>query len=304
MTHSGFAGIDGGGTKTTVVLVDASGTELTRVQTTTSNAAVVGHDAAGETLRTALEAAIRQTHQPITITKAWFGLSGSDRPLDHSLLRPYVETLAPRIRMTNDAELILGALPDSVGVAIVSGTGSIAVGRNTAGERVRSGGWGQIIGDEGSGYDLARRMFEAFAAETDGRGPATSLTQRLTQHLSLAEPHQLIAFVYRPGTTKADLASLSHIVVEEADRGDVVAADILLTSGAQLAATTRAAARRLGFVHRLPLAVTGGLIANVEPFRTAVIETLRRDWPEIDCHVVTDPALTAARFLASEAHQP
>jgi len=109
--------------------------------------------------------------------------------------------------------------------------------------------------------------------------------------------------VYRPGITKADLAGLSSIVVKEAERGDAVAAGILAASGAQLAHTAAAATHRLGFVHRLPLAVTGGLIVNVEPFRTAVVEALHRDWPEIDCRIVTDPALTAARFLATEALQ-
>lgn len=297
MTEVMYAGIDGGGTKTVVVLVDEAGIERTRVQTTTSNAAVAGHDAAGRVLREAFGTAVGQIREPVTIAGAWFGLSGSDRPEDHARLRPYLHDLASSIRLTNDAELILGALPDSVGVAIVSGTGSIAFGRNADGDRVRSGGWGQVIGDEGSGYDLSRRMFEAFAREADGRGPATTLTGRLIAHLSLAEPHQLIAFVYDPGTTKGDIARLSHLVVEEAGRGDAVALDILTTSADQLAETAAAAAHRLGFTHRLPLALTGGLLLHVERFREVVIEALHRDWPELDSRIVTDPALAAARSL-------
>jgi N-acetylglucosamine kinase-like BadF-type ATPase len=298
-----FAGIDGGGTKTAVVLVDESGTEQARVETTTSNAAVVGHDAAGSVLRQALVDALEMIGAAATkISGAWLGLSGSDRPEDHRRLKPYVADLVHEIRMTNDAELILGALPDSVGLAIVSGTGSIAFGRNANGERARSGGWGQIIGDEGSGYDLARRMFEAYARHIDGRGPGTTLTARLTAELALAEPFQLIAHVYDPATTKGDLASLSRLVIEEANAGDQVANEIITGSALQLVETASAAARRLGFTESLPIAMTGGMLVHIERFRAVVIDGLQRQWPTLDVHIVDDPALTAARAIALAAN--
>jgi len=298
MTLSVFAGIDGGGTKTVVVLVDESGAELNRVQTSTSNAAIVGHDAAGEVLRSALIDALNGAGVESPISAAWFGLSGSDRPKDHRHLNPHLYDLATEIRMTNDAELILGALPDSVGVAIVSGTGSVAVGRNAQGARARSGGWGQIIGDEGSGYDFARRMFDAYSREVDGRGPGTTLTSRLMSHLSLTEPHQLIAYVYKSDTTKADLAKLAVIVVEEADVGDAVALDIIAASARELANTASAVARRLGFEMTLPLALTGGILVHVDRFREQVLDGLRSNWPALESRIVLDPALAAAQALA------
>jgi N-acetylglucosamine kinase-like BadF-type ATPase len=293
-----FAGIDGGGTKTVVVLVDANGVERARVLTSTSNAAVVGHETAGQVLRTALSDAMHQAGQDGPMRAAWFGLSGSDRPEDHALLGPFIAGLSSSMRMTNDAELILGALPGAVGIAVVSGTGSIAVGHNARGERTRSGGWGQVIGDEGSGYDLARRMFEAFAREADGRGQATSLTGRISSTLSLAEPHQLIQWVYGPETSKGDIAGLSRLVVEEADAGDAVAQTIVMDAAIDLAETTGAAARRLGFEGRLPLAMTGGLLIHVGRFREIMLDRLRREWPALEYAIVTDPALTAACSLA------
>lgn len=299
MTRSVFAGIDGGGTKTVVVLVDESGAELNRVQTSTSNAAIVGHDAAGEVLRSALIDALSGAGVESPISAAWFGLSGSDRPEDHRHLNPHLHDLATEIRMTNDAELILGALPDSVGVAIVSGTGSVAVGHNAQGARARSGGWGQIIGDEGSGYDFARRMFDAYSREVDGRGPGTTLTGRLMSHLSLTEPHQLIAYVYKSDTTKADLAKLAVIVVEEADVGDAVALDIIAASARELANTASAVARRLGFEMTLPLALTGGMLVHVDRFREQVLDGIRSNWPALESRIVLDPALAAAQAMAS-----
>jgi len=298
MTRSVYAGIDGGGTKTVVVLVDETGVEVSRVHASTSNAAIVGHDLAGEVLRTALVDALEGIGGESRISVGWFGLSGSDRPEDHCRLRPFVRDLIDDIHMTNDAELVLGALPDSVGVAIVSGTGSIAFGRNARGQRARSGGWGQIIGDEGSGYDFARRMFDAFARDVDGRGPGTTLTGRLISHLPLAQPHQLIAYVYNPDTSKADIAKLARIVVEEADAGDAVASEIMGASAEELAKTASACARRLGFETNLPLALTGSMFLHVDRFRDLVLDELRSEWPVLNYQIVVDPALTAARSLA------
>lgn len=300
MSQTLYAGVDGGGTKTTVVLVDENGGERARVQASTSNAAVIGHEGAGTVLRTAIQAAVESVAGPATIVSAWLGLSGGDRPEDHQRLRPWVADLATDVRMTNDAELILGALPGSAGLAIVSGTGSIAFGRNPAGDRIRAGGWGPVMGDEGSGYDLARRLLAAFTAEVDGRGPETALTRRLTTRLHLAEPHRLIAWVYGPETSKAAIADLATIVIEGAEDGDPVATGILRDSAEELAKTAAAAARRLGFAGRLPVALTGGLLVNAECFRSTFIECLAREWPRIDVHIVGDPALTAARSLALE----
>jgi N-acetylglucosamine kinase-like BadF-type ATPase len=298
VTRPLFAGIDGGGTKTEVVVVNAVGREVSRVQSSASNAAVVGHDAAGAVLRDAVSRALQNLGPDARLEAAWFGLSGSDRPEDHRRLRPFVEDLAPTIRFTNDAELALGALPGSCGVVIVSGTGSIAFGRDATGTRARAGGWGQVIGDEGSGYDLARRMFAAYAWDVDGRGPSTSLTLRLTEHWSLAEPYQLIARVYAPAMTKGDIASLGRIVLEEAAAGDPVSSSLLDDAAKELADTAAAVARRLGFVTTLPLALTGSLVIHAEAFRTQVLAHLGETWPELSWQVVDDPALTAARFLA------
>jgi N-acetylglucosamine kinase-like BadF-type ATPase len=299
MTGPIFAGIDGGGTKTAFVIVDAEGRQLIRHQETTSNAAVVGHDQAGSTLRTGLRTAIEKLESHgFELVGAWFGLSGSDRPEDQAKLLPHVEDLSPVIRMSNDAELVLGALDDSVGIAVVSGTGSIAYGRNARGGRARSGGWGQIIGDEGSGYDIARRMLDSYAREIDGRGPATTCTSRLASHLELHEPFQIISWVYAGSTSKGDIAALSAIAVEEANAGDEVARQIIRESAHELATTVASAARRLGFSSHLPLALTGGMLLHIDAFREHMLERLRQEWPELDVRMVADPALAAARSLA------
>lgn len=295
-----FAGIDGGGTKTVVVIVDRRGQERARVHTGTSNAAIVGHDSAATVLKEAVLRAANEANARLPLAGAWFGLSGSDRPEDHRRLQPALENVTRSIRFTNDAELILGGLPGRVGVALVAGTGSIAFGVNGGGERARAGGWGHIFSDEGSGYDITRKMLNAFALEADGRGPVTSLTTRLMERLTLDEPHQVISHVYASAMTKADLAALSVIVFEEANAGDRVATGIISSAANDLADLADAVATRLELDGVLDLAVTGGLFLHEPTFTERVLRALGQRRSIRSAGVVDDPALTAARSLAAQ----
>lgn len=294
-----YVGIDGGGTKTVLVVVDHTGAEVARLRTGTSNAAVIGHDVAAATLSHGLADVAHQCAVQPPFAAAWFGLSGSDRREDHRRLLPTLEPLATSITMTNDAELVLSGLPDGVGVAIVAGTGSIAFGRNRRGARARAGGWGHVFSDEGSGYDLATRMLRAFAAEADGRGPATTLAKRLVDHFGLHEPHQIIACVYDRTMTKGELASLSTLVMEEAEKGDAVASAILDSAASSLAELGLAAARSLGLLEELPLVLTGGLLLHDAGYRRRVLHRIRDQAVVDTVELVDDPALTAARALAA-----
>ncbi len=296
MTDTIYIGVDGGGTKTAFVAVDEAGTEVSRLALSTSNAAVIGHEAAGKVLQTGLEKLVADARA--TLGGVWLGLSGSDRPEDHRRLKPHIAHLTSDIRMSNDAELALAALPNQTGLVVVAGTGSIAFGYDAAGKRARSGGWGQILGDEGSGYDLARLMLQAFTAEVDGRGPATACYTMVMEHLQLEEPFQLIQWVYDQGRTKGDIAALSAITLDAADTGDAVAQRIVIASAGALAHTALAAARRLELPSPLPLALTGGLLTGSERFRSAFLDAFGAKFPSFNVRMVTDPALTAAQALA------
>lgn len=295
-----FAGIDGGGTKTAIVVVDEDGSVVLRKTTTTSNAAVIGHERAGNTLHDLLRSAAEESGSDLPFTAAWFGLSGSDRPEDHRLLRPRVEDLATSITMTNDAELALGGLPNRVGVAIVAGTGSICFGQNAAGERERAGGWGHIFSDEGSGYGLAVDALRAFTAERDGTGPETLLTPRLKEYWKIEDPFSIITRVYDEETTKGDIARMSRIVVDEATSGDDVARSIIERGAENLASYVTAVAKRLDLGPELDIACVGGMLVHVEPYRERLLHLLREHWIVADVSLIEEPALAAAQALASE----
>lgn len=299
MSVAYFAGVDGGGTKTAIVLVDQDGNEIGRATSTTSNAAVVGHAKAVETLQELITTTAQAASVPLPLAGVWCGLSGSDRPEDHVKLRPGLENLTDELRLTNDAELAIGALPNRVGVALVSGTGSIAFGRNAEGTRRRASGWGHIFGDYGSGYDVARKALWHFSAYIDGYGPETSLVQRLTEYWQLPEPYSIINRVYDPKTTKGDIAKLSRIVVDAAAQGDEVSQQILRDVSLDLATYADAVARRLELGPALDLALVGGMLTHVDVFRQNVLDTLSLNWTIGEVQLVTDPALTGARSIAA-----
>ena len=300
MTTSHYAAVDGGGTKTALVIVDAAGNEIARNTTTTSNAAVIGHANAGAVMQELISGTCAAAGIALPLAGLWCGLSGSDRPEDQVKLRPHLEHLASHIRFTNDAELAMGALPQEVGVVLVSGTGSIAFGRNSEGNRHRVGGWGHIFGDYGSGYDVARKALYQYSAAIDGYGPPTSLVEVFGRHFDLPDPYSLINRIYDPATTKGDIARLSRLVVAEAEAGDAVSTQILHEVANDLAVYADAVARVLDLGSPIDLALVGGMLTHVPRFEQRVLQQLTITRRIGNVTHVTDPALTGARAIAQQ----
>ena len=162
-----------------------------------------------------------------------------------------------------DAALLLAAgTPDGWGVAVVAGTGSMAFARGADGRTARAGGWGPLLGDEGSGYAIALAGLRAAARAADGRAAATPLTDRLLAAFGLTRPEELIGVVYRGGD-RAALAALAPVVLEAADAGDAVAAEI--ASRRPLPNSPPRPPPRpgqLGLGAAFPVALAGGLLAS------------------------------------------
>ncbi len=288
-------GVDGGGSKTLAVVVDGWGNECGRAVAGSSNHTGVGIEQAVRHIYSAVEEAVRQAGCALPLSSAWFGLAGVDRRDDYDLLLPYLQPLARDIRLTNDAELVLSGLPGTVGIALIAGTGSIALGRDTRGTMARSGGWGHIIGDEGSGYDLGRRCLQTVARATDGRGQATMLVDMLLKHWQLDDASGMIGKVYGV-SDKTVIASLSALVFEASRNGDEVACAIVDDAAQELALAAMAVRNMLDFAGRqVALALGGGLLLYEIDFRTKVIEAIgkRISIEEVVC--VEEPALSGAR---------
>ncbi|MGH2495047.1 MAG: BadF/BadG/BcrA/BcrD ATPase family protein, partial [Ktedonobacteraceae bacterium] len=296
VSYSPYAvGVDGGGSKTLAAVVDAQGNERGRGIAGSSNYTGVGVESAVQHLYSAVEEAARQAGCPLPLSFAWFGMAGVDRPEDHDLLLPYLKPLADNIHLTNDAELVLSGLPDAVGIALIAGTGSIALGRDARGGVARAGGWGHIIGDEGSGYDLGRQCLQAVAKASDGRGQATMLVDLLLRHWQLDNASDMIGKVYSD-CDKATIAALSALVFAAARDGDEVACIMVEDAARELALATVAVKNSLDFSGgQVALALGGGLLLHETDFRTKVIDVIGARLSIGEIALVEEPALSGAR---------
>jgi len=288
-----YAGVDGGASKTLAVVVDAAGRERGRGTAGCANHAVVGLEQAIAQVRAALADAARMAGGTLPLGGAWIGLAGLDRPADHDALLPRLRDVARDVRLVNDAELILSALDGGVGVAVIAGTGSNVVGRDAEGQTGRAGGWGHVMGDEGSGYDIGRSSLKAAARVADGRGPATILLDLIMRAWDLDEPSAMMGQVYPED--KGRVARLSALTFTAARSGDAVACDIVECAADELAVAALAAGAPLRFPGGLPLALAGGLLVHEEDFRAAILERIGRRRERGQVAVVAHPAEHAAR---------
>jgi len=290
-------GVDGGGTKTLAVVVDRHGNEQGRASAGSSNYTAIGAEQAATAVAQAVTDAVHLAGGRLPVRSLWGGLSGIDRPGAREQLNALIKPLAADIRLTNDAELIFSALAGGIGVVLIAGTGSIALGHGASGGTARAGGWGHLMGDEGSGYDIGRRALQSAAQAADGRGPATALLDAFLRHWQIDRPLDMIAHAYH-STDKATIAELAAIAFAASEAGDEVARRIIGTAAAELAKAAIAAAGQLALPDdRLPLALTGGLLTGHNGYRLSVLRRIRAHCQLGQVSVVTDPALSAARSL-------
>jgi N-acetylglucosamine kinase-like BadF-type ATPase len=303
--------VDGGGTTTQALVADLEGRVLGRGVGPGSNHHRVGPDRFHQALTTAIEAALREaTGVPpdgngngwskAPFAAACFGLAGVDRLEDEELVARWArqQGLNAPFRVVNDSELILAAgTPEGWGVALVSGTGSVCLGRHQDGRSARVGGWGYLLGDEGSGYQVALRALRLATQTADGRAEAPELLQAVLRHWSLPNPAALIAHVHAPAMTQADIAGLAAQVLELAAQGDAAAGAIVDEAARDLARHVDAAVLQLG-LSRPPLALAGGLMRPA--LRQSVQAALRCEVGEVS-HVADPPlgAVVLARRLSS-----
>lgn len=293
-----FLGVDGGGSKTEAVVVDEHGGLCGRGHSSSSNFRAVGVERAIHHLGAAIEEALASAGGVSPLASAWFGLAGIHRAEDAEVLSPRLQRFARDVSLTNDAELVLAGLGSGPGVALIAGTGSIALGRGTTGQIVQVGGWGHLIGDEGSAYDLGRQALQAAARAADGRGPATALLELALRHWALTEPREIVERVYL-AQEKAHIAALARGALALARNGDPVARAIRRHACAELASAAIAALDALHLsMTAIPLALGGGLLMHEPDMRAAVIRRIRRRRTLGRVTIVTEPALWAARALA------
>jgi N-acetylglucosamine kinase-like BadF-type ATPase len=294
--------VDGGGTKTQAVIADLDGKVLARGLAPSSTVHNVGFEQSCRALTTAIEGALVNVLGPqarseghiwrsARIAAACFGLAGIDSPEDEAEVSRWIreQAITTRFSVVNDSELILAAgTPEGWGIALVAGTGSVCLGRTREGRTVRVGGWGPLLGDEGSGYRIAIAALYRATQTADGRLDANVLLEAVLRHWSLREANALIRHVHAESVTPSDIAGLATVVLDLATRGDAHAKAIVDEAAFDLARHVQTVVKKLG-VSKPPLALAGGLLRA--SLRQAVQARIGEEVGPVN--YVTDPPLGA-----------
>ena len=261
-----YLGIDGGGTKTKLILCDPAGRVLAESIQPTCGYIQVGLEGVTRVLSAGLRALFDGSGtRPEQVAFAFagipcFGDTEADRP---GLLAAVARAMgAIPHRVGNDVENALaGALAGASGIQLVCGTGSIACGRNGAGEALRCGGWHHAIGgDEGSGYWIGIQLLRRFTRQSDGRDPRTALYGAVRSTLALQEDGDVIPRVVEQwGMDRTRIAALSRLMGPLLEAGDPNAPRILEAAASELADMAVALYRRLGFSGEAPVSYSGGI---------------------------------------------
>lgn len=297
-------GIDAGGTKTVGLLADEHGTVLAEARGPGANLQVAGELEVEKVLHFVMETALDgQTLRPGAVC---LGIAGVDRADDLRTVGAIMRRISPgsRVLVVNDALVALEAgAPGSPGIVIICGTGSIAYGRNREGMAARAGGWGNIIGDEGSGYWIGQRAVSAVMRASDGRGPQTSLTGPVFAHFNVLNAGGLVHSVYGRDDGRRSIAMLGPVVEHAGASGDAVAAAIVDDAATELALAARSVAQRLDMQgERLRFILAGGMFRVVPSLRDRL--TIRLS--DISAHALietltVEPAQGAVTLALAEA---
>ena len=292
-------GLDVGGTKTVGQLADGDGTVLREARGGGANLQSVGELGVEKVLHEVIDAALADSHE--RLSAICVGMAGVDRPQDGALVREILGRIGQRAAslVVNDALIALEAgAPDGPGIVVIAGTGSIAYGRDPGGRAARAGGWGYVLGDEGSGYWLGRQALRAVVRASDGRGQATSLTPRILEHFHVTRAYDLVHQIYgqEGGLKLSTIAALASCVESAAAEADPVATDLIRLGAQELAGVARSVAQRLS-MEQTTIVLAGGIFRAVPHMLAAVSAKLRELLPRATVRPLTvEPALGAVRF--------
>jgi N-acetylglucosamine kinase-like BadF-type ATPase len=306
-----YLGVDGGGTKTAFALVGRGGEALAQHEEAGLYYPQIGLDSATKLLHEGIARVLALAG--VEAQQVEFAFVGLPAYGEDSALTPELDMLPlhalpqGRFRCGNDVECgWAGSLSGEDGISVVAGTGSIAYGQ-FGGRSARAGGWGELFGDEGSAYWIAREGLALFSRMSDGRlarGPLYDIVRRA---LRLAHDLDLCAWVYGRGQGRSDLAQLAPLVGQAANAGDEQALLLLDEAASHLVSIVKATHDQLGFADGKPLRVSysGGVLHKEPRALQAFQSKLQARLPEATlCRPAMPPVLGAVLLAARHAGRP
>jgi glucosamine kinase len=293
-------GIDGGATKTLAALLDLQSGALHLGQGGPSNEDAVGTRQAVEALLEAAEEAIERAGIASgQLGAAVLALAGTD-----------TDAVARNVRSERSEEWIVvndvvaawaaatGARP---GIGVISGTGSNVFGVGADGRAWRAGGWGQLLGDEGSGYWLGVESIKAALRDREDSGPETALSDAAVEFFGVGSVEALAARVYSQPLSKSEIAAFARETAKHAERGDVVARALYERGAGQLGQQIAAVIRRTGLAGSFPVGLIGSAFKAGGVFVEPLTRAVRELAPDAQVSVVEMAPVGGSLLLAMRA---
>jgi N-acetylglucosamine kinase-like BadF-type ATPase len=297
--------VDTGGTKTAAWLVesraDNSHRLLGQARTSAGNPLSVGFERASaailEALVKACEAAQLIEH---CAGRAILSIAGAaNRDMTQRFVTWAQEKrLAERVAIVSDVLPILAAgTPDCYGVALISGTGSSAYGRAADGRAKRCGGWGYLLGDEGSGYSIGRAALQHTLRSIEDGHQREGLAAAVLDKLGANTVTETTRAIYGGGDPRHAIAALATLVIAAGESGDADAESILDEAASSLATLAARTAHAVGLADSgFPLAVSGGALVNSHRLRDKLRANLHQRNCECEINVVSEPLAGCVRL--------
>ena len=257
-------GIEGGGSKCDCLIADEEGRVVGCGRGGPTNPWFVSRSVVRASIGRAVRGALNSTGSRDHRVAAVCGFTLHS----NEILRAVVEETvgAARLRFTTEEEAVRVELRrQEVGVVIIAGTGSNTYGRNRRGERANVGGWGQKLGDEGSGSDIGRQAVRAAIRSWDGRGRPTELEERVVRYFGVESIEDLKTVFYLKSVSRHKLSGLAEEVAAAARQGDGVARGILAAAGRELGIAACALIRRLRMEKQAFEVILSGGLRRVGP---------------------------------------
>ncbi|MFC1960664.1 N-acetylglucosamine kinase [Chloroflexota bacterium] len=236
---------------------------------------------------------------PTQVKSACFGMTGGAHVVP-SVVCKFLE--CDILTACDDMVTALaGASLTRPGIVVIAGTGASAFGQTADGRQAKSDGWGYIMGDAGSGYDIGVQGMRAAAEALDGRGPSTSLIDTIPARFGVVDLIEVHAAVYKSEISRPQIASLAAVVCEAADNGDIIAQQLLTQASQSLAKSALAVLGKLAMTETgMPVYLTGGVFRAghwiLEPFKASLVAVS----PDTEVHVPAFEPVIGALLMAMQ----
>lgn len=285
-------GIDGGGTRTTAVCCTPNGREIARKVFGPFNLNSIGEEA----FRGILKDIVSFLEETGNCRALCIGAAGVNNLRMAEIVHEAFSETGICYKLVGDEVIAhTGALNGKEGIILIAGTGSICFGKNSAGKSATAGGWGHLLGDEGSGYGLGRDAIRAVSRVLDGYGEPTAIRELIAGEFGLDTPEKIVSYVY--SNDKSAVAKISHLVEKAYWDKDPVAIGIVRSNAEALVDIVMAVSSRLG-LEKCDVALLGGLMEHPTCLRDEFVRLLAERSRDLHC---ISPLNNAAQGAVMEA---